>query len=105
MQFNTFGSGTLVGLIAMTGVFLVLAMIGAVLFLFRILFYREKEQVPPVAVKKEVIESGISKKKIAAISAALYYYLNHGKKKMITKRKVHKNETYKKLRIRRWKNG
>ena len=29
MQFNTLGSGTLVGLIAMAGVFLVLAIIGA----------------------------------------------------------------------------
>jgi len=85
MQFNTVGDGVLVGLIAMTGVFLVLAIIGVVLFLFKAIFYREKKQKPAIAVKKETIESGISKKKIAIISAALYYYLNssHSKKKII----------------------
>ncbi len=107
MQFNTVGDGVLVGLIAMTGVFLVLAMLSAVLFLFKAIFYREKKQPQAIAVKKEVIETGISKKKIAIISAALYYYLNlsPSKKKVINRRKIYRNETYKKLRIKRWKNG
>lgn len=107
MQPNTLGYGTLVGLSAMTGVFLVLALIAGVLFLFKAIFYREKKQPSTVAVRKEAIETGISKKKIAIISATLYYYLNSSpsKKKIITKRKVYRNETYKKLRIKRWKNG
>ncbi len=104
MQFNTLGEGVLLGFLAMVGVFLVLALIGVILFLFRIIFYREETQIQRISVVEEEI-GGISKKKIAAISAALYQYLNGTNKQKTTKRSFPKNKTYEKLKIKRWKNG
>lgn len=51
-------------------------------FLFKFVFNKEKKQIPKVIVKQEkqeVAETGISKKKIAVITAALWYYLSNNK--------------------------
>lgn len=105
MQFDTLGDGILLGFLAMMGVFFVLALIGAILFLFRLIFYREGAQVQQISQPVEITEGKISKKKVAAISAVLYQYLNQTYKAKVTKRKFSKNKSFEKLKIKRWRNG
>lgn len=105
MQFDTLGDGILLGFLAMIGVFFVLALIGAILFLFRLIFYREGAQVQQISQPVEITEGKISKKKVAAISAVLYYYLNNGHKKITKNRRFSKNKFYEKLKMKRWRNG
>ncbi|MCD6107492.1 MAG: OadG family protein [Caldisericaceae bacterium] len=105
MQFNTLGEGVLLGFLAMVGVFFILALIGAILFLFRLIFYREDAQVRQISQPAEITDGKISKKKVAAISAALHYYLNKGHRKITKNRRFSKNKSYEKLKIKRWKNG
>ena len=93
MQFDTLGDGILLGFFAMIGVFFVLALIGAILFLFRLIFYREDAQVRQISQPAEITEGKISKKKVAAISAALHYCLNSEHKK------ITKNQKFSKITI------
>ncbi|GEM_PF-2636261 len=112
MNLHSFTDGVVLGLLAMAGVFLVLAIIGLVLYAFRLIFYRKGNQ--PVESHKEVperiiAEKGISKTVVAAIAAAIYqcrdrnYY--DGGLRIKIKRHKKINKTYEKLKLERWKNG
>jgi amino acid permease len=108
MNIYSLKDGVILGLTAMTGVFLVLAVIGLILYSFELIFYRKKKQVAAQPQGTVITEKGIPKKVVAAISAAVFSYLQKNNIKNPTiKIKKHKqiNKTYEKLRAKRWKNG
>ncbi len=112
MNLHSFSDGLVLGLLAMTGVFLILAIIGLILYAFELIFYRSKKserEVHREISNKIISESGIPKSVVAAISAAVYTYL--GKRSLSdnisVKIKRHKklNKAYEKLKLERWRNG
>jgi len=106
MKIDLIGETVLFSIIGQIGVFVVLGVLYGLLVLFTFIFYRkEKKQAQFVSVPLKVTKSKIDKRKIAAISTALYQYLNQTYKAKITKRKFSKNESLEKLKIKRWKNG
>jgi sodium pump decarboxylase gamma subunit len=83
MEIKTFGETIIFGLFAMGMVFLVLALIGFVISLFKVFFYREgKSKGEGLKVEEEEIvkavpvEKGKEKTKYAAIVAAITAYLS-----------------------------
>ena len=106
MKIDLIGEAVLFSIIGQIGVFIVLGVLYGLLVLFAFVFYRkEKKQAQFVSVPLKGIKSEIDKRKIAAISAALYQYLNQTYKIKATERKFSKNKSYEKLKIKRWKNG
>ncbi len=104
MKIDLIGEAVLFSIIGQIGVFVVLGALYGLLVLFTFIFYK-KEQAQFVSVPLKGIKSKIDKRKIAAISTALYQYLNQTCKTKVTKRKFSKNKSYEKLKIKRWKNG
>ncbi len=106
MNLHSFTDGLVLGLLAMTGVFLILAVIGLILYVFELIFYHPLKHKEKPAV---VAEEGIPKSVVAAITAAIYKYANYGNigKIRTVKIKKHKkiNKTYEKLKLERWRNG
>ncbi len=112
MNLHSFTDGVVLGLLAMTGVFLILAIIGLILYAFELIFYRVEKQPAKTYEKvseKVLSEEGISKGVVAAITAAVYQYLkSKGINKEVNikiKRRKKINEAYEKLKLERWKNG
>ncbi len=106
MQIDLINEAVLFSIMGQIGVFVILGVLYGLLVLFAFIFYRkEKEPAQFVSVPLKVTKSEIDKKKLAAISAALHFYLNYEQKKTVIKRKIPKNKSYKKLKIKRWKNG
>ncbi|MEA3312841.1 MAG: OadG family protein [Caldisericota bacterium] len=106
MKIDLISEIVLFSIMGQIGVFVVLGVLYGLLILFTFIFYRkEKEPAQFVSVPLKGIKSEIDKRKIAAISAALYQYLNQTYKVRLTKRKFSKNKSYEKLKIKRWKNG
>jgi len=106
MKIDLIGETVLFSIIGQIGVFVVLGVLYGLLVLFTFIFYRkEKKQAQFVSVPLKVTKSEIDKRKIAAISTALYQYLNQTYKAKIIKRKFSKNKSLEKLKIKRWKNG
>lgn len=112
MNLHSFTDGLVLGLVAMAGVFLVLAIIGLVLYAFRLIFYRKGNQrsEPRKKVPERIVaEKGISKSVVAAITATIYRYANKNyyddglRIKIKRHRKI--NKTYEKLKLERWRNG
>lgn len=110
MNLYSLKDGLILGLTAITGVFLVLAVIGLILYLFELLFYRKsnEENISIISSPEITVRNGISEKVVAAISAAVSAYLT-GKNKRIVSIKIKKhekiNKTYDKLKLKEWKNG
>ncbi|MEI6509363.1 MAG: OadG family protein [bacterium] len=75
MQFVTLWDGVLLSLIGMVSVFAVLAILGAILTLFRYIFYRPSSPAgSPAALPvflQSTTSSTIGKRKMAAIMAAI----------------------------------
>ncbi len=111
MNLHSFTDGLVLGLLAMTGVFLILAIIGLILYAFELIFYRRGNQRIEThkGIHERVIaEEGIPKSVVAAITAAIFGYMNEGYGNNVNiKIKKHKkiNKTYEKLKLERWKNG
>jgi hypothetical protein len=106
MEINSIKEGLFVGFIAMLWVFVVLTLIALVLKLFEFLFYRKKtlEIQPKIPIEK----AGVSKNLLVAISTAIldYIYSPEEKKEEVSiRKKQFINESFKKLKIKRWKNG
>jgi len=106
MEINSIKEGLFVGFIAMLWVFVVLTFIALVLKLFEFLFYRKKtlEIQPKIPIEKDKV----SKNLLVAISTAIvgYIYSPEEKKEEVSIRKKRFiNESFKKLKIKRWKNG
>ena len=113
MNLYSFKDGIILGTMAMTGVFVVLAIIGLILYLFEIVFYKkEKIQETPETI---ITEKGIPKKIVAAIAIAVAYIYTKDERSAGSqsetkfssiKIKRHKkiNKTYEKLKLERWKN-
>ncbi len=83
MEIKTFGETFTFGIFAMGIVFLVLALLGFVISLFKVIFYKEgkvKREVLKVEEKlteePKIVEKGKEKTKYAAIVAAITTYLS-----------------------------
>ena len=110
MNIHEFNQGLLLGLMAMAGVFVVLAIIGLILYGFELLLYKKEEK--GVSADGVVIEAeeGIPKKVVAAIMSAIYTYTTghmvvSPSDKMTIRIKRKKSSAYKKIKEKRWKNN
>ena len=113
MNLYSFKDGVILGTMAMTGVFVVLAAIGLILYSFELVFYKkEKAQESHETI---ITEKGIPKKVVAVIAATIAYEYTENEestgsqsetKFSSIKIKRHKkmNKTYEKLKLERWKN-
>lgn len=108
MNIYSLKDGLILGLMAMTGVFVVLAIIGLILYSFELIFYKKEKKAAPESAKNIIVEEGIPKKVVAAIASSIFYYIKDKNKPMaikITRHKKIKNKAYQKLKVERWKNG
>jgi len=83
MEIKTFGETIIFGIFAMGIVFLVLALLGLIVSLFKVFFYREikgtREELKveeKVTEEQKIIRIGKEKTKYAAIIAAIMAYLS-----------------------------
>ena len=105
MNIHEFNQGLLLGLMAMAGVFVVLAIIGLILYAFELLLYKKEEEEINVSRSEIEVEEGIPKKIVAAIISAIYakqYIPVSVPNKIIISRKK-KSSVYKKIQEKRWK--
>lgn len=123
MKIVTFWDTILFGILAMSIVFAVLALLGYIISLFKTFFYKEeKPKEKGIGKKKEVKEEIVpevkNKKKIAAIAAAINMYLSSRKRVTLAFSSTSKEERVDLWKIkgiigkrvtevkeRRWKNG
>jgi uncharacterized membrane protein (UPF0182 family) len=107
MNVHEFNQGLILGLMAMVGVFVVLAIIGFILYAFELLLYKGKEKEITTGGSVLEIEEGIPKKVVAAIVSAIYLNLNPSQVVLQSKRiiriKRKRNSIYRKLKEERWK--
>jgi len=107
MNIHEFNQGLLLGLMAMTGVFVVLALIGLILYAFELLLYKKEEGEANIGRSEIEAEEGISKKVVAAIVSAVYTKtympVNMPNRIIITRKK--KSLVFKKIKEKRWKNN
>lgn len=123
MNIVTLFDALIFGLLAISVVFGVLALLGFIISLFKTFFYKEERPLRETVKKEEAIKEGIvykreNIKKIAAISAAINMYLLSRKGVTLAFSQSVKNETtdlwkikrtlgkkVKTIKERRWKNG
>ena len=110
MNIHEFNQGLLLGLMAMAGVFVVLTIIGLILYGFELLLYKKGEK--EISAGGLIVESegGIPKKVVAAIvSATSVHITGHmyvsSSDKMAIRIKRKKSSAYKKIKEKRWKDN